>query len=94
MPESVADWQFYQTLAIAGTITPQEALAAVKSGGVPAALRKFIDGLPADKRLGAEMWIAGATTFQRRHPMTEAMGVSMGWSEDQLDAMWIAAAKL
>jgi hypothetical protein len=41
----LADRQFFQQLAIAGTITQDEALAAVKVGTIPPALAGFVDAI-------------------------------------------------
>lgn len=94
VPEEISDRQFFQQLAIAGSITPQEALDAVKTGVIPAAISAVVDMLPDDQKFAAQMLLSGATVFKRSHPMTTALGAGLGLSSAQIDAIWIAAAKL
>ncbi|HLQ94210.1 MAG TPA: hypothetical protein VK148_29670 [Xanthobacteraceae bacterium] len=93
-PEIISDRQFYQQLAVLGLISQDDALAAVKIGAVPATLKKLIDALPTDQQFAAEMHVAGAVEFRRDHPLTAALAVGMGWTSDQVDQLWIAAAQL
>jgi hypothetical protein len=91
---TISDRQFFQALALAGKITDAEALAAVKTGDIPAAIQSFIDAMPSDQKFAAEMLLSGATVFDRNHPMTALLGSGMGWTSEQLDALWQAAAAL
>lgn len=94
VPESISDRQFFQQLAAQGVITQEDALAAVKIGAIPAALQQVIDGLPPGQQFGASMIVSGATIFQRHHPLTIAIGAASGWTADQIDAFFRAAAVL
>lgn len=94
VPATVSDRQFFQALAMAGAITQAEALAAVKTGAVPAAMQTVIDGMAADDKFNAEMLLSGATVFARAHPMTEALRAAMGWTAPQTDRLWTVAAEL
>lgn len=94
VPDEISDRQFFQQLALGGIITQAEALAAVKTGTMPAALQALIEALPADQRFGAQMIVSGATIFQRHHPMTDAIGASYGWKPEQIDTFFIAASAL
>lgn len=94
VPETISDRQFFQQLAAQGVITPAEALAAVKTGAIPATLQSFIDTLPTEQKFAAEMLVSGAVAFSRRHPMTAALGAGLGWTAEQIDALWRAAAAL
>ncbi len=94
VPETISDRQFFQQLAIAGVITKAEALAAVKTGDIPAALEKFIAPLPDDQKFNAEMLLSGATIFARAHPLTEAIGAAQGMTPAQVDDFFRAAAAL
>jgi hypothetical protein len=94
VPQSISDRQFFQQLAIQGVITETEALAAVKTGAVPTALQALIDAMPTDQQFGATMIVSGATTFERCHELTLAIGRAYGWTSDQMDALWRAAAEL
>lgn len=94
VPASISDRQFFQQLAVQGIITQDEALAAVKTGAIPVALQQLINGLPAAQQFGATMIVAGATTFERDHPLTVAIGTAYGWTAAQMDALFQAAAEL
>jgi hypothetical protein len=94
VPDTISDRQFFQQLAIAGVITKAEALAAVKTGDIPAALEKFIAPLPDDQRFNAEMLLSGATLFQRAHPLTDAIAAAQGMTPEQVDDFFRAAAAL
>jgi hypothetical protein len=94
VPDNVSDHQFFQALAMQGTITPQEAIEAVKVGAIPPAMQAKIDAMPADQQFAATMLLAGATQFDRRHPLTADFAALMGWSADDLDALWLYAAAL
>ena len=91
---SISDRQFFQQLAIDGEITEAEALAAVATGTVPAALATVIAFLPPESQFAANMFLQGATTFERNHPMTQALAGLMGWDGSMLDALWTNAAAL
>lgn len=94
VPLSISDRQFFQQLAVQGIISQDDALAAVRTGAIPEALQQLINGLPVDQQFGATMIVAGATTFERSHPLTIAIGSAYGWSVDRLDAFFRAAAAL
>lgn len=95
VPETISDRQFFQQAAIAGLITQAEALAAVQTGTVPAILMNVVNGLPDDmQKFAAEMMLAGATQFTRTHPLTEAVGMALGWTDAQIDQFFIAASAL
>ena len=91
----ISDRQFFQQAAIMGLITREEALAAVKTGAIPAALSAVVNTIPdADAKFAAEMLLSGATTFQRHHPFTEAVGAAMGMTSEQVDQFFLAAGAL
>ncbi|KQZ50325.1 hypothetical protein ASD54_08705 [Rhizobium sp. Root149] len=88
--------QFYQALALGDDpyITEAEALAAVASGMLPAAVEAIVSNLPSETQFSARMLLVGATTFVRSHPLVGAFGVALGMSESQLDEFWLGASKL
>jgi hypothetical protein len=92
---AITNVQFFQQLATIDAITQAEALAAVGRGAIPAALQRVVDASahPA-QQFAANMLLAGAATFQRNHPLTEAIGASLGMSAAQVDELFIAAAAL
>lgn len=94
VPASISDRQFFQQLAVDGIITRAEALAAVKTGDVPAALAGIVDALPEADRFGAEMLLSGATVFERTHPLSIAIGKARGMTPSDIDAFFRAAAAL
>ncbi|GEM_PF-2705912 len=93
VPASISDRQFFQQLAISGVITQEQALAS-NAAVIPPPLLELIDAMPEDDRFGVKMLVSGATVFERRHPITEAIGTAYGWSPEQIDAFFIAAADL
>lgn len=94
VPESISDRQFFHILAVDGLITEAEALAAVKTGDAPAAFEAFIASLPEGQRFNARMLLEGATTFERRHPLTEAFGALYGMTPEEIDDLWRRASAL
>ena len=94
LPPQISDRQFFHVLALNGSITQKEALAAVKTGYIPATLMALVNALPDDQRFNAEMLLSGATVFERTHPLTNSLGAAMGYSPDQIDDLFRAAAQL
>lgn len=92
---AISDRQFFQALALWNVITKQEALDAVKTGALPAAMQAFVDAIvDPDERFNAQMLLSGATTFERNHPLVEPFGVAFGFTHDQIDDLWRVALKL
>ncbi len=94
VPNSISDRQFFHILAVDGLITEAEALAAVKTGDPPAAFETFIASLPEGQRFNARMLLEGATTFERRHPLTDAFGSMYGMTPEEIDNLWRRASAL
>ena len=95
VPQIISDRQFFQQAAVLSLITQAEALAAVQTGAIPAMLQTVVDELPdADTRFAATMLLAGATQFERNHPLTVEVGVHLGLTTAQVDDFFIAAAQL
>jgi hypothetical protein len=95
----ISDRQFFQALALPPyeIITTAEALAAVKTGALPAALAAIVAAIPdATARFNAEMILSGATQFERAHPMVAAIAGAMSppWGEADIDEFWIFAGSL
>jgi len=87
-PMILSHRQFYEVCALKGIITKAEALEAVRHGTMPAKIGAFLDQLPADQRFHAEMLLVGASTFERDHPMTDAIGHALGYTDEQMDDLW------
>ncbi|QCN96675.1 hypothetical protein D3093_15150 (plasmid) [Azospirillum argentinense] len=94
VPASISDRQFFQQMAVDGYISQAEALAAVKTGNVPAILLALIADMPSGERFAAEMLLSGATTYERAHPLSVAIGEARGLTPEEVDAFFQAAAKL
>lgn len=94
VPQTISDRQFFQQLAIAKVISQEEALAAVKTGDIPAALSGFIAALDDAARFNAEMLLSGATIFARNHPLTDSIAAAQGMTPQQIDDFFRAAAAL
>lgn len=94
VPPEISDRQFFQQLAAQGLISQEEALAAVKTGDIPVVLGHVIESLPPGQQFEATMIISRATTFRRSHPLTVAIGAACGWTADEIDALFRAAAEL
>lgn len=92
VPESVSDRQFFQALALGGMISEAEALAAVQTGALPAPIAAIIDAM--SDQFAARMLLSGATTFERRHPLTDALASALGYSPAQTDDLFRGAASL
>lgn len=86
--DDISDRQFFQQLAVESKITEAEALAAVASGVIPAAMLALIEQLPVDQRFNAKMLVAGATTFRRTHPVSEMIRALYQWTPAQADKFW------
>lgn len=95
VPASISDRQFFHVLALNGSITQQEALAAVKTGEIPSTIASIIDAIEDDvAKFNATMLLSGAVEFRRDHPLVEQFGAALGYSADAIDELFIAAAQL
>ena len=93
-PPVISDRQFFQQLAALGLISQAEALAAVKTGAIPPDMETLVAQLPAEQQFAAQMLISGATQFDRNHPLTDAIRIAFGWTEEQTDDFWRDASAL
>ncbi|MCP1550724.1 MULTISPECIES: hypothetical protein [Methylorubrum] len=100
---AISDRQFAQALALAGTISEVEALAWAARGDLPEAMEAALAKIPeaGGHRFGARMMLAGATTFERDHPLTDQLGglltnpaTGQPYDPAALDALWSRAAAL
>jgi hypothetical protein len=92
---AISNVQFFQQLAAIEAITQADALAAVGRGVNPPALQRVVDAIadPA-QQFAANMLLTGTATFRRDHPLTNAIGASLGMTAAQIDELFIAAAAL
>jgi hypothetical protein len=94
VPQVITDRQFGQRLRDLEIITQAEALAFVGQGTVPAVLAALIAALPEAARDDAMLSVVGAVEYRRNHPFTTAIGTAFGWSSEQVDDFFRAAALL
>lgn len=94
VPQEISERQFFQQLANDGRITQQEALDAVGSGVIPAAMEDLIGELPSDNQFAVRMLVRGATVFRRNHPVVALIGQIYGMNDAQIDVLWSEAAQL
>lgn len=95
VPQTISDRQFFQQAAVDGLITQNEALAAVATGTIPATLQTIVDNITDPmQQFAAKMLLSGATVFERQHPLTEAVGQSLGWTSGQIDDFFKQASQL
>lgn len=94
VPDEISDRQFFQQMATEGRITQQEALDAVGSGVIPAAMDALVEQLPESQRFAARMLIRGATTFRRTHPVAALIGQLYSMTGEQIDTTWRKASLL
>lgn len=93
VPQQISDRQFFQQLAIEGIITQDDALAS-NAAIIPPPLLAIIEAMPEDQQFNAKMIISGATVYYRNDPLTITIGTAYGWTSDQIDAFFTAAAVL
>jgi hypothetical protein len=78
VPASITDRQFALEARDRGFITQAEAVAFVTVGTLPSALASIVAALPSTaERDDAVIAIAGATQFDRTHPLTLTIGEAM-----------------
>jgi hypothetical protein len=95
VPDAVSDRQFFHACAKVGMISQPEALAAVKTGDIPAELQAIVDSIPdPDARFDAQMFLSGAVEFRRDHPLTESVRVARSMTGPQVDDLFRLAASL
>lgn len=90
----ISDRQFFQEMARREVISEAEALAAVKTGEIPAAILALFEGMPPPAIFEVEMLLSGATIFHRHHPVTDELAVAWGMSPAETDEFFIAAHAL
>ena len=95
VPEEIADWQFWGQLRAMGVVTPEEAMAAIGNGAIPAIINDAIEALPitSEQKMDIREQVMGAVNFRRHNAQTEFLRQMMGWSEEATDALWSAASQ-
>jgi hypothetical protein len=94
-PHVISGRQFYIQLFKQSVITNTEARAAINSGTVPAAFMAIVQTMPADQQFEAELNLAGTAVQDRTGTLIKnTIAPGMGWSNQYLLDLWVAAAKL
>ena len=77
-----------------GVITAQEAIAAARTGEVPAAIQSFFALLSDADRLAAEITWATMSVCERSNPLLLGLAAQLGMSDAQVDDFFRMAAAL
>jgi hypothetical protein len=76
-------------------ITPRQCRQALILSGVSMdAIHDALDGLPEPTRSLALTEWEYSIAFKRRRPLVMSVAMTLGWTEDQLDDLWVFASKL
>lgn len=95
VPSSISDRQFAHALWQSELITFDEAMAFVQTGTIPAAIAAAIDGIEGEaERKSTQLLVAGAIEYRRSSPAVAALASVLGWTDEQVDALWILGASL
>jgi hypothetical protein len=94
VPGAISRRQLLIALTATGLITEAEALAAAKTGEVPAVIDTVFSKLPPEQALAARITWATMTTVERDHPLVQAIIDAQIATAEQVDALFRAAAKL
>ena len=87
--------QFFQALAMNDLISPEEALAALQTGAIPKDMEDVIGKISdPQSQFAARMLLAGASEFERNHPLVDAFATSIEMMPEETDDFWRQAATL
>jgi hypothetical protein len=86
--------QLFAALAITGMITPAEALAAGRTGEVPAAVEAVFATLPPQDAFLARLTWATMRDVPRDHPLIAAMVAAGVATDEQVDALFALGASI
>jgi hypothetical protein len=94
VPAVISRRQLLIALARAKLITEAEALAAAKTGQVPAAIDAVFAALPKEQALAARITWATMTVVERDHPLIQAVIDAKIATPEQIDALFRTANNL
>ena len=95
VPQSVTDIQFALASVTLGLMTAQEAEDWVGAGVLPAAVNAALAGVQDPQTLAAiRIRIRGARVIERNNSVIDLLRVSLGLTEEQVDAIFVSAAAL
>ena len=93
-PYEVTNRQWFHALANQGDITQQEAMAAIKTGTVPASMQAYIDTLPEADQFDTTMILVGETTISWTSDEFKGYASYVGWTDDKIYELFLLAGSL
>ena len=92
---TVGTWvQVDRPVAVPAEVAMWKAKSILEAQGVLPAIKKAINTMPGDSGIVARQKWAHATVVSRTDSLVTVMQSSMGWSDEVVDGMFIAAANL
>ncbi|MGG5823514.1 hypothetical protein [Falsiroseomonas sp. HW251] len=91
VPASVRLLPFLREAAQRGLITAEDALAAARTGTVPAGFEPFLAKLPADQAFEARLAWAAMVDVERANPLLAVVAAQSGIADATLDELFRAA---
>ena len=73
-------------------VTQRQARLALLAAGLLAAVQPALDSLPSPQREAAQIEWDWASTIKRDSPLIVSVGAALGLTDEQIDALFIAAA--
>ena len=93
-PDSITPRQMILALLHSDIITEDEALAAARTGAVPAAIEAMFAGLSRQDAVAARVTWAKMSIVERTHPLVQQLGGLLKKSEAEMDAFFRLAGGL
>lgn len=93
-PVIVSALQFFIALARAGFISSTEAVAASRTGDVPASIAAIFNTLSPSAAVEAEMRWAKMTQVGENEPLVQAFATAQGLTAAQIHAFFVDAATI
>jgi len=104
LPDEMSSEEIAEKLSFYNKAPPVEAIpdvtprqmrqALIRSGIALADVEAALDSLPEPTKSLAKVEWEYSVSFQRSRPLVAQMGAMLGWSSEQLDALWKYAATL
>lgn len=91
VPATIRLLQFLAQAVAVQMITPEEALAAARTGAVPAAFEAIFATLPPEQAFGARLAWAGMYEVDRASPLLVVVAAAQGMTEADMDQFFIEA---
>lgn len=96
---SEEDWaralESYKEKAEIPDVTPRQIRQALIMNGVSlATIDSALNSLPEPVKSMANVEWEYSIAFQRNRPLVNSVGIMLGWTSDQLDALWKLAGTL